>query len=183
MIYRGEETGYPLGTSEESEGSFNIYVIDSGYDNRIDFKLERRTEMPSTHAFTLRGNVNSSEIIDGRAYMTVSFQGSLVEELTVDITDGQFAYNLNPAAISGLYSNYSVNDPNDRLDITFFVKGLTAGGKIRYAAERLYTYGPYIYFMPMEYDDIKAEDRRSRIEREERKEKGKEYRRKRGLRG
>jgi len=183
IIYRGDQTGYPLGTSEDTEGSFNTYVIDGGYDNRIDFRLEGRTGILANQPFTLRGDVTGSDIIGGRANVSVSFQGSLVEELTIDITDGQFAYNLNPASITGLLSNYSANDPNDRLDITFFVMGITSGGKVRYAAERLYTYGQYLYVTPMEYDDIKAEDRRSRVEREEQEEKGKEYRRNRGLRG
>jgi hypothetical protein len=181
-VFRGEQTGYALGTSEETEGSFNIYVIAGGYENRVDFNLERRTEISANRPFTLRGDVTSSGIAGGRANVTVSFQGALVDETTLDISDGQFTYNLDTGAISSKFSNYSIDDPNDKLDITAFIMGITEVGKVRYAAERLYTYGPYLYTIPMTYSEIRAEDRREREARKEREEKGKEYRQKRGLR-
>ncbi len=181
-LFRGDETGYPLGTSEDSEGAFNIYVIDGGYSNRIDFHLDRTTPIDPSSGFQLRGDVSDVGIVGGRASMSITFQGSLVEEQTIDISDGLFAFTLDPVAVNGVYPNYSANDPNDRLDINIFVMGLTPGGKVSYAAEKLYTMGPFIHAVPISYPGIKAEDRRVRVEKNQREEKGREYRSNRGLR-
>jgi len=180
IIYKGEKSGSPIGTSVEKGAMFNIYVIDGSNSNRVDFNLPRVTELNTTQPAEIKGDTNGAGIIGGRVYITVSFQGALVEDIVTDISNGEFTYTLDPVRINTMFPNYSISDPNDRLDLTFYIMGLTANGKVKYAADRLYTYGPYLHAVPLKYEEIRAEDRRAREQKLKREEKGKELRSIRG---
>ncbi len=180
VIFKEDKMGYPLGTSEESEGSFNVYVIDGGNNNRIDFGVGRVTKLDVSRPIKLDGDVSNIGVAGGRVYITVSFQGGLVAETVVDITDGKFEYQIDPYNINSAFQNYAINDPNDRLDITAFVMGLTETGKVRFAADRLYTYGPYIYSTNTEYEEIRPEASRERGQETKPEERLDTFRRKRG---
>ncbi len=161
-LIQGNETGGILGVNPGEPWEF--YVIDRGNDNPIRFHRPFQVPLQTDDGrLVLTGDVLDSGILEGTVYISTTFTGRVVEQTSRPIMNGGFVYSIDLLQVSNSYSNFDPEDPNDRLDISFFATGLTAGGSRRQAARLTFLQGGTLYAGEKDYSSIDPQTREERL--------------------
>jgi hypothetical protein len=156
------QIGGILGVQEGQPWFF--YVLDSANKLPIKFNFPPESKVdPADGMLSLTGNVLDADIATGTVNVSSTFDGAVIEQTQADIADSSFTYTLDLNQVTASYPNYSPEDPNDRIVMSFFCDGLSSTGKRRFAARVVYIQGGVLYASEWESVEIKPVTYKQRI--------------------
>jgi hypothetical protein len=138
-ITQGSEVGGVLGV--EQGQPWNFYVLDNDYSLPMKFGLPMESTVDPSQPIVLNGDLHEADIVSGNVSVTTTFNGAVVEQTQVPIAESVFQYTVDLSKIADSFTNYSPNDPRDRIVITLFAEGAASNGQHRMAARMLYIQG------------------------------------------
>ncbi|MFH1676875.1 MAG: hypothetical protein ABIC40_07605 [bacterium] len=151
---RGVNTGQP----------YEFYVIDDDNKYPIRFHIGWKTPMETGNDIVvLTGDLLDSGFTQGKVNISVTFNGAVIEQTHRTMENSAFVYSIDLGQIGFSLPNYDPNDPNDRLDMTFFAEGLDKSGRRRLAAQAVQIKNRTIYAYEKDYGQINPLTREQRM--------------------
>jgi hypothetical protein len=161
-ITQGDQTGGILGIETGQPWSF--YVMPGIVPLPVKFHLPAQYTMPADEPLALTADLTGADVASGKAYITVTFNGAVLEQTERDILNSSFVYSIDTAHVPDSFPNFSLDDPHDRLVITFLIDGLSAAGQHRMAARMIYSQGNVLYAGdPQEGGGLQPQTREQRL--------------------
>ncbi|MCX6645553.1 MAG: hypothetical protein NTY09_04225 [bacterium] len=157
-----EFSGGILGVN--SDTAWEFYVIENNNTIPITFHLPEREPLdPNSDIVVLTGDLTANDLAEGSVNISTTFNGTVIEQTSRDITAGLFTYSLDITQVANTYPNFDPYDPNDRLVITFYANGMTSAGLRLTAAKMIYIQNGVIYSGEKDYTPIDPQTRDERL--------------------
>jgi hypothetical protein len=116
---------------------FPFYVISNSPQNCLNWNTASGLEIDPNRELHLVSIMPQDAYVEGTAYMTASFNGEIIGESEIPFTGNGFEVSIPINQFTSQIKNYDPMDSHDVIEISCFVKGINAKGKLNYMAGRL----------------------------------------------